>query len=343
MLDRIPNVPPTISPVPENGVVRPLWSVMIPAYNCIKYLGETLRSVLMQDQGLDLMQIEVVDDCSNDGDVEALVNEIGKGRIMYFKQAQNAGSLRNFETCLKRAKGHWVHMLHGDDRVAPRFYDEIKLLFLAHPNAGAAFTNFAYINGNSDIVDIVNPILRRTPGVIADFLLKIAHRQLIQPPAIVVKRSVYESIGSFYAVHYGEDWEMWARIASRYSVAYSPKCLAFYRVGYNAGISHNSFISGQNTKDIIKVIDIIQNYLPLSEREKLKKQALVYYSIFSIKVANSLLLTNVDAAFIQAKAAFKMQKSVRTYYWAYRFYLMHFLKFKKIQKLAQGKEHSQGR
>ena len=39
--------PFTIEPVPA-GVDRPLWSVMIPTYNCAKYLGEALRSVLSE-------------------------------------------------------------------------------------------------------------------------------------------------------------------------------------------------------------------------------------------------------------------------------------------------------
>jgi hypothetical protein len=48
---------------------------------------------------------------------------------------------------------------------------------------------------------------------------------LLQPPAIVVKH-YYETLGGFFAVHFGEDWEMWTRIASKFPT-YSPKYLAF--------------------------------------------------------------------------------------------------------------------
>ena len=336
MNDRIPDAPPVILPVTAiDELARPQWSVMIPTYNCIAFLGDTIKSVLSQDPGEAKMQIEVVDDCSTDGNVAALVEALGKGRIKYFKHKQNRGSLRNFETCLNRANGHWVHLLHGDDNVEQGFYQEIENLFLANPDAGAAFTNFSFIDGQSNKLDIDNPILLKKPGIIKDFLFKIAGRQLIQPPAIVVKRSVYETIGSFYAVHYGEDWEMWARIASRFPVAYSPKNLAHYRVAYNSGISHGSFLSGQNIHDIVKVVDIIQGYLPVSHQGKLKKEALVYYAIFCIKVANSLLLTNKEAAFLQAEGAFRMHKNLRTRYWMYRFYMMHLLKFKQVQKMVK--------
>jgi glycosyltransferase involved in cell wall biosynthesis len=336
MSDRIPDVPPVILPVDASKeLTRPQWSVMIPTYNCIGFLGNAIKSVLYQDPGEAKMQIEVVDDCSTDGDVAALVEALGKGRIKYFRQEQNKGSLRNFETCLNRANGHWVHLLHGDDNVEKGFYQEIESLFTTQPEAGAAFTNFCFIDGESNKLNIETPILLKKPGIIPGFLQKIAGRQLVQPPAIVVKRSVYEVVGSFYAVHYGEDWEMWARIASRFPVAYSPKCLAYYRVAYNSGISHGSFLTGQNIDDIIKVVDIIQEYLPVNQRKKLKEEALVYYAIFCIKVANNLLLTNKDAAFLQAKGAFKMHKNVETYYWMYRFYLMHIFKFKHFQKMLK--------
>src|SRR3954465_5734907 len=108
LINRIPEVPPIIDPLPFE-VTRPKWSVMIPTYNCIHYIKETIESVLSQDRGPAEMQIEGIDDFSTDGDMEALVREVGKGRVTYFRQKENRGSLRNFETCLQRAKGHWIH------------------------------------------------------------------------------------------------------------------------------------------------------------------------------------------------------------------------------------------
>jgi glycosyltransferase involved in cell wall biosynthesis len=52
---------PRVEPRPPDPA-RPLWSVMIPTYNCADYLRETLASVLAQDPGPEEMQIEVVDD-----------------------------------------------------------------------------------------------------------------------------------------------------------------------------------------------------------------------------------------------------------------------------------------
>src|SRR5205085_8247373 len=123
MNNRIPQEPPIIAPL-SDLVKRPKWSVMIPTFNCIHYLRNTMESVLAQGIGEDEMQIEVIDDCSVDGDVAALVAEIGKGRILFFKQEENRGSLRNFETCINRSRGRWIHILHGDDLVQQGYYKE---------------------------------------------------------------------------------------------------------------------------------------------------------------------------------------------------------------------------
>lgn len=319
MNDRIPDVPPKILPIPE-GTDRPLWSIMIPAYNCINFLQETIQSVLVQDMGAAVMQIEVVDDCSTDGDVAALVEAVGKGRVNYFKQEYNRGSLRNFETCLNRSVGHWVHLLHGDDRIKPGFYKEIEILFTTFPKAGAVFTNFSYINKQSIEVHINTPLLKH-PNYIKDFLIKIASRQLIQPPSIIVKRSVYENLGSFYAVHYGEDWEMWARISTCYPIVHSPKCLASYRVLNDCNISQQSYLNGQNIADIKTVINIIQTYLPYKKRKKLKKKAYKELSIYCAMLAYILYPTEKSAAYIQVKEAWKIHKSFKCFYYITKFFI----------------------
>jgi glycosyltransferase involved in cell wall biosynthesis len=331
MIDRIPSAPPKILPVHE-GTERPIWSVMVPVYNCIEFIQEALESILMQDKSAEFMQIEVIDDCSSDGDVEALVNAVGKGRVQYYRQAVNRGSLRNFETCINRAAGHYIHLLHGDDRIEFGFYEKMEEVLTSNPEAGAAFSNFNYIDHNSNRVDINNKKIQETAGIIPDFLFKIAHRQLVQPPAIVVKRSVYEDLGSFFAVHFGEDWEMWTRIASKYPVAYVPEYLASYRVAHGIGISHSFFLTGQNVADMTKVINITQEYLPEQKRQFYKKEASKYYALFCIRIANSLLLHNKEAALKQIQGSWELNKSIKTTLWIIRFYLMDFFKYKQIEK-----------
>ena len=105
---------PVIAPVPRE-VSRPFWSIMIPVYNCAHYLRATLASVLSQIPREEPVQIEVIDDHSTQDDPACVVEECGRGRVTYFRHPVNVGPQANFTTCIERARGEWVHILHGDD------------------------------------------------------------------------------------------------------------------------------------------------------------------------------------------------------------------------------------
>lgn len=281
-MDRIPKTPPEIKPV-GIGEIRPLFSVMIPAYNCAHFLVETLQSVLQQDLGEEVMQIEVVDDCSTDADVEALVRDIGGDRVQYYRQPQNVGSLRNFETCLNRSKGHLVHLLHGDDKVKPGFYTKIQSLFETYPEAGAAFCRYAFINSVGDVTH--HPVAEaKQDGILSNWLMRIAERQRTQYAATVVKREVYEKLGSFYGMSYAEDWEMWVRIAKHYPVVYTPEVLAEYRT-HTQSISSEKVGQGRAGDDYLKAIQMIQQHLPETKRSRLLRIAKKDRAFYSIMAA----------------------------------------------------------
>jgi glycosyltransferase involved in cell wall biosynthesis len=334
MIDRIPDTPPLIAPV-DRHIERPQWSVMIPAYNCSRYLADTIQSVLVQDQGPARMQIEVIDDHSTDADVESLVKDIGKGRVGFFRQEKNVGSLRNFETCLNRSKGKWIHLLHGDDLVEPGFYKEIESLFTKFPEAGAAFTGHSDIDANGKFLYHNRKILDE-PGIINNWLLKIARSQKVQPPSIVVRRNVYEQLGGFFAVHYGEDWEMWTRIAANFPVAHSPKHLALYRI-HNNNITSRSFLSGQCITDINKVIDIIQEYIPEEDKKSVKKYAKKHFSKYFARMSDKIYHDHEhpEIAIAQAERALKMNMNNTTLYFLLKMYVKRLIRYDNKNKTVQ--------
>lgn len=326
-IDRIPLSPP---PVPSlNGCQeRPLWSVMVPVYNCGAYLPQALVSVLMQDPGPELMQIEVIDDCSTDIDVEGLVCSIGKGRIGYFRQPQNVGSLRNFETCLNRSRGQWVHLLHGDDYLEPGFYEEVADLFVAYPEAGAAFTGYYQVRADGELL-YPNPTLSEKPGYVENWMDIVGQSQPIQPPAMVVKRAVYEQLGSFFAVRYGEDWEMWVRVSANFPVVHSPRRLANYRM-HTAGISSECFQTGENIKDISKVISIVQTHLPPGKRRRMEKLARRNFALYFARTSDMVYhgYRSPSQALRQAIGAMRMSANRITCYYVLKIALKILIRYR---------------
>jgi len=259
---------------------------MIPAYNCYNTLGETIASVVVQAPGKDQMQIEVIDDGSTDGEVKALVDQIGNGRVDYFRHEQNKGSLACFETCLNRSKGKLIHLLHGDDKAVTGYYSKIGSLFEMYPDIGAAFCRYQTINDQAKLLWKHGKEMDED-GILTNWLYKIGSRQRLQYCTITVKREVYERLGGFYGVTYGEDWEMWVRIAAHYKVAYTPDILAEYRLHANS-ISHRSYIDIKHVQDMQWVINAIQKWLPLNVRKHLRQQASRHYAEYAMDIANGI-------------------------------------------------------
>jgi glycosyltransferase involved in cell wall biosynthesis len=275
---------------------------------------ETLTAVLNQALPPEQMQIEVVDDGSTDADVAALVRSFGKGRVAYFRQPENKGSLRNFETCINRATGELVHILHGDDLVRPGYYRHMQQLFDTYPSIGAAFCRYAYIGQGSKTLYLRGQEMD-APGLFENGLLRLAERQRVQFCTITVKRAVYEKLGSFYGVNYGEDWEMWVRIARYYTIAYDPAILAAYRLHFSS-ISGQSYATARNLKDLQWVMKAIQEHLPAPEKEKIFRHSMKFYAHYGIKIANDLWygLKNRQGAKTQVQEALRMHRDGRMYW-----------------------------
>jgi glycosyltransferase involved in cell wall biosynthesis len=300
----------TIPPMSANSQ-RPRWSVMIPTYNCAGYLRETLAGVLAQDPGEALMQIEVVDDCSTRDDPEAVVAQLGCGRVGFYRQPHNVGHVANFNTCLQRARGELVHLLHGDDGVRDGFYRTMQRAFDENPRIGNAFCRHIIMDEYGHW-QTISPLERLESGPLSNWLEEIAVGQRLQAPSMVVRRDVYERLGGFdRRLHfYGEDWEMWVRIAAFYPVWYETMPLAVYRI-HKVSLSGRSQRTGENMQDLRRAIEINENCLPRTRAVDLSRQARENCALAAIRRASRMEMDDLLVALAQVREAFRCGHSLR--------------------------------
>lgn len=251
-------------------VKRPLWSVLIPTYNCAHYLRETLQSVLAQDPGEAIMEIIVVDDHSTKEDPEAVVKEYGQGRVQFIRQEKNVGKVKNYETGLTASRGMYIHQLHGDDLVYDGFYSEMETIFNESPSIGAAFCRTNYIDSKSRVAGVTG-MIQDNEGIVLDMLEKLYTQQYIQTPSMVVKREVYETIGCFdRRLNCMEDWEMWIRIANNYPIATSNKVLSAYRSHHN-NATNKTFMDGTALKTHQLICNLVDGYIDPTVKKNFSK------------------------------------------------------------------------
>ena len=298
---------PSIVPVTQ-GAERPLWSVMIPTHDCASYLRETLESVLSQDPGPKLMQIEVVDDASSD-DPEAVVKELGRGRVVFHRQPHNVGHVANFNACLESSRGRIVHLLHGDDCVRDGFYDAMSRLLETQLEAGAAFCRYIAVDEAGNWTGIA-ALEQDQAGVISGWLERIAVGQRLQTPCMVVRREVYERLGGFdRRGGFAEDWEMWVRIAAHFPVAYEPGALALYRV-HPLSRTGRFVRSGENVRDLRRVIEINREHFPPAQADAISRRALRETATTCLRRARRLLgAHDIEAMWAQVREAVRSDAS----------------------------------
>ena len=300
-----------VIPAVPAEVQRPIWSVMIPTYNCAYYLPMTLNSVLAQDPGEHAMQIEVIDDHSTHDDPAAVVAELGHGRVAFYQQPHNVGHCANFNTGLERSSGHLIHLFHGDDAVRAGFYGKMQALFANNKSIGAAFCRYISVDERGNWLTI-SPLEKSESGVLPGWLDRIATGQRLQPPCMVVRRHVYEQVGGFDGriTAYGEDWEMWVRIAARYPVWYEVEPLALYRI-HPSSLSNGSIRTGSNGRDMRLVVMINKASLPVERAEALTYDARKNFALGCLRRAHRLLDTGNSAAmFAQVREAMKTNLSL---------------------------------
>lgn len=287
---------------------RPLWSVMVPTYNTpAAYLREALNSVLSQDPGPQLMQIEVIDNCSDHDDPEPLVREAGNGRIAFWRQPANVGAIENFNTCIRRARGRWVHILHADDAVLPDFYARAAAAIGRHPDAGAIAMRIVIVNEQGNWVGL-SELDRQTPGILgADFVEVLYAEQRIQFAGMIVRRSTYEEVGGFRReLPYCTDWDMWKRIAVRYPIYYDPQPLCCFRV-HGDSLSSALTRTGQNVADERRSVETALSYLRPEDRPRMRRISSRAIAVRAIRNARSLWRARRYAA-----AICQLREGVRT-------------------------------
>jgi GT2 family glycosyltransferase len=285
---------PSISSVPETAE-RPFWSVMIPTYNPnLNYLEQSLGSVLEQAPAARHMQIELVDDGSRNFDPQSFLHDIAGSRVSFHRQPQHLGIGGNWNTCLERARGHWVHLLHQDDLVLSGFYRRLRDGIEKEPSVGAAFCHNFVIDSEGRRDFYPSRIKQTTPGVLTDWLEYVFVGLSITTASIVVKRSVYEQLGGFdVTFNYALDWDMWKRIASRRLLWYEPDPLAVTRQ-HEQSTTRKLMPSGTNIAEIRRSIETSKSYLSAAEAADMASRAQNYYTSYAVTRAVQLLLVARD-------------------------------------------------
>jgi glycosyltransferase involved in cell wall biosynthesis len=197
----------------------PMVSVIIPAYNCERYIDQTIGSVL--GQSFHDLEVVVVDDGSRDSTPD-LAAAFGSP-VRLVTQA-NAGVCVARNRGIREANGRFVCLMDHDDYWFPDKLARQLAAMRAHPECGVVYAPF--IVWHRDAAGRFPAPERfdaaRCPdGIDGEFSGWIYHQFLLDcwmlTSTAMFRREVFDRCGSFdEALPYSEDWDLWLRIAREY-------------------------------------------------------------------------------------------------------------------------------
>jgi glycosyltransferase involved in cell wall biosynthesis len=215
----------------------PKISVIIPAYNAMTYLPETMATVLKQTYTD--FEVIVVNDGSTD-EIEAWITQLSDRRVKLVSQA-NLGATGARNTGIRESQGEYLAFFDADDLWASTKLAKQVQILDSHPEVGLVYTWVAHIDEQGNNTGRVGVINSQQEGNVWQELTK---GNLIECGSVpMVRRECFEKCGVFDCnlssfnelAATVEDWDMWLRIANHYQFKVVKEPLVYYRQVASSG------------------------------------------------------------------------------------------------------------
>lgn len=208
-----------------------LISVIIPAYNVEKFIGDCLQSV--QAQTYENWQAIVVDDGSTDKTAEVIRSITEQDERFQFIQQSNGGVSKARNTGILAATGTYMAFLDGDDMWAPNFLSEL-LDTIQTNQVDMVYCGYTHLYTNG---------LRRkfSYSYVSGRILHeiINGKTQVHIGAVLVKKEIIDQSGLLFTegCRVGQDQEFIWKLASHVTIRAVPQELMIYRIRSKSAVT----------------------------------------------------------------------------------------------------------
>jgi glycosyltransferase involved in cell wall biosynthesis len=208
----------------------PKVSVVIPAFNASRFIGETLETVF--GQIFTDYEVIVVNDGSPDTEELERVLQPYRERLRYFKQ-ENLGASAARNAGLQAARGEFAAFLDADDLWMPNYLNQ-QLRYLREHGYDFVCANAMIFGDSTDAGQTYMGALMSgaPPAGEATFLELLGAQRCLITSGVLVRRALVFEVGLFdEALRNAQDYDLWLRLARHKTrLAYHPEVLLSYRV-----------------------------------------------------------------------------------------------------------------
>ncbi|SDD82008.1 Glycosyl transferase family 2 [Sanguibacter gelidistatuariae] len=216
--------------------MTPRVSVVVPSYNNVDFIAETMRSILAQT--FTEFELVVADHSSTDGTWEALEEFRGDSRVRLVRTPAGGGAPANWNRVSRLATGDFVKLVCGDDLIHPTMLERQLAAVEALGERGA---DIVLVASQRDLVDARGKVfvrgrgLGRLSGVVdGQKALRATVRSggnlFGEPACVLIRRSALEAVGWWQDLGYYLDVGSYARVIVHGDIIALREPLASFRV-----------------------------------------------------------------------------------------------------------------
>ena len=201
----------------------PKVSVVMPAYNAEKYIGESIKSIL--NQTFIDFEFIIINDGSRDRTKEIILS-YSNDRIVYLENEINSGIVVTLNKGLEYATGEYIARMDADDiAVAERLEKQIEFME-ENKDVGVLGTGICIFG--EDVQEQARVFTTNPEQLKAELIFNscIAH------PTVMMRSNILKNNGLSYDLEYAgaEDYNLWWKIAKVSRIATIPDLLVKYRI-----------------------------------------------------------------------------------------------------------------
>ena len=203
-------------------------TVLMPAFNAERYVGETIESVLAQSYRD--FEFLIVNDGSSDGTARVLASYAGRDARIRVLSHANQGVGRTIDRGLNEARGDLIAIIEADDVMLPGRLEKQVAFMNEH-------LDYVVVGGYLRIIDPDGRAigLRRYPTTDDALRARIVMYDPLGHPSLMFRRAEALACGSYTARFWtGSDYDFLLRLAQRGRMANLPEPLTAYRFHPNS-------------------------------------------------------------------------------------------------------------
>jgi len=207
-------------------------SVVMPTHNCANYIGDAIRSIIVQN--VSNYEIIIIDDASSDATPDVLAAwqaETSRVRVL---RTDGVGPAVARNIGVEAARGSLIAFLDADDIWSPGKLAAQLDWHFQHPQASFSFTDYRHVGSDGSDRGTCfefwqHPMIGEGFQLLVDAPSLLLGRNLVGTSTVMARRDVLMALGGFDPLlPSSEDWELWLRLARSGPVGISGRVGGLY-------------------------------------------------------------------------------------------------------------------